>query len=299
MKKIILLIALLSAMFATSASGQVVKGDMNDDGKIDISDLNDIVNTVLGLKPLQYIQSLVVKGDMNDDCKIDVSDINEIVNTILGNSPLRYIHEYVDLGLPSGTLWATTNIGADCPEDFGLYFAWGETTGYAVDASDGHSFDWANYKWCKGSFSRLTKYCIKDEELPLSTSPDGKTILDAEDDAATANWGSGWCIPSIAQIEELYNSGYTTTEWTTVNGVYGEKITSKSNGNSIFLPAAGYRSAKNYIINSGGFYWSREIYLYFCCDAYYLRFSSSSIYQTQGSRCDGRSVRAVRATTAQ
>jgi len=292
---------LVCAMCAVAASAQVVKGDMNGDGNIDVTDLNETVNTLLGIKPLQYVFDHVVKGDMNEDGVIDVTDLNDIVNTILGIKPLQYLedHEYVDLGLPSGTLWATTNVGATKPEDYGLYFAWGETKGYAKGES--HTFNWSNYKWCNGSASKMTKYSTSTSywDSSLGTSPDNKTVLDADDDAATANWGSGWQMPSLAQIKELYNSSYTTTEWTTMNGVNGRKITSKSNGNSIFLPAAGYRSAKNYIINSGGFYWSREIYLYFCCDAYYLRFSSSSIYQTQGSRCDGRSVRAVRATTAQ
>ncbi|MBR6016482.1 MAG: hypothetical protein IK067_05060, partial [Prevotella sp.] len=97
-------------------------------------------------------------------------------------------HEYVDLGLPSGTLWATCNVGAETPEDYGLYFAWGETVGYTGDTSDGRLFDWANYKWCDGSNTTLTKYC-NNSEKGKDGFTDDKTVLDPEDDAATANWG--------------------------------------------------------------------------------------------------------------
>jgi len=290
---------LVCAMCAVAASAQVVKGDMNGDGNIDVTDLNETVNTLLGIKPLQYVFDHVVKGDMNEDGVIDVTDLNDILNTILGIKPLQYLegHEYVDLGLPSGTLWATTNVGATKPEDYGLYFAWGETTGYTSDTDDGHSFKWVNYKWSNGSAYKITKYCTSTSywDSSLGTSPDNKTVLDAEDDAATANWGSGWRMPSLAQFEELYNRSYTTTEWTTVNGVYGRKITSKSNGNSIFLPAAGYRNGTSLDgEGSDGRYWSRELNSSGSYAAYYLGFSSSSIGWNCYGRYGGRSVRAVR-----
>lgn len=316
MKKLLLTIALMSALCVQSLSAQIVKGDMNDDGKIDVDDLNETVNTVLGFKPLQYIQSLVVKGDMNDDCKIDVSDINEIVNTILGNSPLRYIHEYVDLGLPSGTLWATTNIGADCPEDFGLYFAWGETTGYAGSDYQNHPFKWDNYKWMipgKASWEYVTKYTCSDGSTGMSWYSNGEyvgstidgvtykelTELLPEDDAATANWGSGWRMPSKEQLLELRNSNYTTIEWTTENEVEGIKITSKRNGNSIFLPAAGWRYGTEPLGFVESAYWSRSLYLNGSYNAWYLKFASGYINMNMKYRYQGRSVRPVRVTTAQ
>jgi len=143
--------------------------------------------------------------------------------------------EAVDLGLPSGTKWANMNVGATAPEDYGLYFAWGETMGYTSDTSDGHSFDWENYKWCNGSGKTLTKYCTTSDYGTV----DNKMVLDLEDDAAYLNWGDKWRMPTITEIQELLDN--TTSEWTTQNGVYGRKFTSKSNGNAVFLPAAGYR----------------------------------------------------------
>jgi len=221
----------------------------------------------------------------------DGSGVTATCTVTVGNKK----QEYVDLGLPSGTLWATTNVGADSPEDYGLYFAWGETKGYAKGES--HTFSWSNYKWCNGDYDKLTKYCTSFEywDTSLGIFPDNKTVLDAEDDAATANWGSGWRMPTRAQLEELYNSSYTTTEWTTVNGVNGRKITSKSNGNSIFLPAAGYRYDA-YLSGEGsyGYYWSRELYSSDSYDAYYLFFDSSGVNTHYGSRYFGQSVRAVR-----
>ena len=201
---------------------------------------------------------------------------------------------YVDLGLPSGTLWAVTNIGADNPEDYGLYFAWGETTGYTQDTSDGHSFNWASYKYCKGSSTTLTKYCYKSS-YGYNGFTDTLTELEPEDDAAYVNWGSNWRMPSLDQIKELYNSSYTTTTWTTLNGVSGRKITSKSNGNSLFLPAAGRREGSNRReTGSSGFYWSRTPDT--TDSAYNLYFNSGSVYTTYAGRCGGMSVRPVRAS---
>jgi len=212
----------------------------------------------------------------------------------------------IDLGLPSGTLWASCNVGASSPEEYGLYFAWGETQGYTGDTSDGRLFDWASYKWMnagQSSWYQINKYTFADGRTSGcwydsngTFIGDGLTELLPEDDAATANWGSDWQMPSNEQFEELINSSYTTTEWTTLNGVYGRKITSKSNGNSIFLPAAGYRyhAGLDYT-GSYGYYWSRSLGTFKSDDARYLYFGSGSIYTDDGSRYYGRSVRPVRA----
>ena len=207
--------------------------------------------------------------------------------------------KYVDLGLPSGTLWATCNVGADSPEDYGLYFAWGETTGNTQDTSDGRSFDWSTYKYCSGSYSTLTKYC-NDSSCGYNGFTDNLTELLLEDDAATANWGTNWRMPSYDQFNELFNSSYTTTtEWTTVNGVYGYKITSKMSGyvgNFIFLPAAGYRYNSS-LGNAGlvGYYWSRTLGTIGPFDARSLYFGSLGIGTGSNlDRCNGRSVRPVR-----
>ncbi len=196
--------------------------------------------------------------------------------------------EYVDLGLPSGVLWATCNVGADKPEESGLYYAWGETKGYAKGES--HNFDWSNYKWFNGSNNTLTKYCTSSSDGTV----DNKTVLDPEDDAATANWGSGWRMPTSQEIDDLYNSAYTTTEWVTVNGVTGRKITSKSNGNSIFMPAAGYRDdASLSSEGSYGDYWSSSLYTSNSGNAYGLSFDSDNVDWDGIERYYGQSVRAV------
>ena len=195
--------------------------------------------------------------------------------------------EYVDLGLPSGTLWATCNVGASKPEEYGDYFAWGETTPKST-------YDWSTYRWCKGSYYTMTKYCT-DSKYGYNGFTDNLTELQPEDDAATANWGSGWKMPSYDQINELVNDEYTTSEWTQLNGVYGCKVTSKSNGNSIFLPAAGYRwSGELRNAGSFGYCWSSSLdpgYGYLAC---YLYFGSGYRYWGYSYRDRGRSVRAVR-----
>ena len=200
--------------------------------------------------------------------------------------------EYVDLGLPSKTLWATCNIGASKPEEFGLYFAWGETQGYTSDASDGHKFEIKNYKWYdfNSKYPKLLKYRINRNGIA------DKKVLDPEDDAATVNWGSKWQIPSLKQIKELCDSTYTTAEWTTLNGVTGRKITSRKNGNSIFLPAA------NIIITAGssGIYWSRTLYMGMDDDAVTLEFYKDKwFFDSHTPRYYGLRIRPVRTQKSQ
>ena len=139
-------------------------------------------------------------------------------------------HEYVDLGLPSGLKWATCNVGADTPEEYGDYFAWGETEPKTT-------YNWSTYKYCNGSEETMTKYCVSSSFGTV----DNKTVLELEDDAAHVNWGGNWRMPTKAERDELRNTSNCTWTRTTQNGVEGYKVTSKVNGNSIFLPAAGYR----------------------------------------------------------
>ena len=214
-------------------------------------------------------------------------DSIKVVN--IGDEPLVH-HGIVDLGLPSGTLWATCNIGANAPEEYGDYFAWGETEGYFSGKTH---FEWDTYKWCQGSYNALTKYCTDSRYGTV----DNKKELDLEDDAAYVNWGPGWRMPSSSQFEELINSNYTTTTWTTLNGVYGRMITSKRNGNSIFLPAPGGRHEDS-LINAGsdGSYWSRTLGMSYSSDASGLFFNPYNIIVGGDSRCFGRSVRPVRIT---
>ena len=189
-------------------------------------------------------------------------------------------YEYVDLGLPSGLKWATMNVGANAPEGYGDYFAWGET-----EPKD--YYDWSTYKWCNGSENTLTKYCTSSNYGTV----DNKTTLDLEDDAAHANWGGAWRMPTFDEFVELWTK--CTWEWTSLNGVYGRKVTGP-NGNSIFLPAAGCRhgSSLDYA-GSYGYYWSSSLYTDDPLYGWYLSFNSSNFGMSSRNRCYGRSVRAV------
>lgn len=181
--------------------------------------------------------------------------------------------DYVDLDLPNGTLWATCNVGAEKPEDAGFYYAWGEI-------EPRNSYSLTNYKWYNGSDVSFAKY-------------GDKTTLELSDDAAYVNWGSNWRMPSMKEFRSLINSAYTTTEVTTQNGVKGLKITSKSNGNSIFLPAVGY--VNNASIAGGGvncYYWSASSYTN--GQIYYLTIEDNDASVKYCSRYMGQSIRPVR-----
>lgn len=144
----------------------------------------------------------------------------------------------VDLGLPSGTLWADRNIGATSPEDYGDYYAWGETTTKS-------NYDWSNYKHGNGSTYDVSKKYNKS---------DGRTTLERIDDVACQKWGNGWCMPTHAQFQELKDN--CTWTWTSRNGKKGFEITGQ-NGKTIFLPAAGWRCCLEHIgVNAHGYYWS-------------------------------------------
>lgn len=211
---------------------------------------------------------------LNDNSKVTYS-ISQVKEVSFVESEE---HEYVDLGLPSGTKWATCNVGASSPEEYGDYFAWGETVPKDY-------YDWSTYFDTDGGGSTFKKY----------NNNGGLTELQPEDDAATANWGSPWRMPSPDQIKELSDSRYTATEWTQVNGVNGRKVTSKSNGNSIFLPAAGDRWVDSlYDAGSYGNYWSSSLYPSYDGYACYLDFGSGNWDWYNDGRGDGRSVRAVR-----
>ena len=197
-------------------------------------------------------------------------------------------HEYVDLGLTSGTLWATCNVGAYRPQDAGLFFAWGDTVGHGSDTSDGYLFSWENYKWGEvaGEDTNFTKYC-SDSSRGKDGFTDGKNELDPEDDAAYVNWGSLWRTPSKEQFDEL-KSECTWTK-TTVQGVNGYEVKG-TNGNTIFLPETGWRIDD--MLLDGGAYWSRSTDPDDAGGAYYLGWDDWGEY-IFGGRLDGQCVRPV------
>ena len=195
-------------------------------------------------------------------------------------------HEYVDLGLPSGTLWATSNVGAATPEAYGDYFAWGETQPKT-------NYKWSTYQYCNGNYNKLTKYC-DNSSYGNNGFTDNLTMLLPEDDAATVNWGSDWRMPTYEEWEELNQN--TTQTWVTQNGVNGILFTA-ANGNTLFLPCAGHYNENylNYPL-ADGCYWSSSLsvsYPYYA-RSYHFSSSNNSFYSY---RCQGASVRPVRASS--
>ena len=206
--------------------------------------------------------------------KTTTTDLTVELNKVKKMNTLEVtLHEYVDLGLPSGLLWATCNIGANAPEEYGDYFAWGETTPKSV-------YDWDNYQFWDGN--NLTKY----------NESDGLTTLLPEDDAAVANWGNGWRIPTLAEWQELIVN--TTGIRTQLNGESGYLFTA-SNGNTLFIPAAGDLwdpSGENYDAGWGSVYWSSSLFDQWT--SYSTRFVEDDIGMTFWSRTTGLPVRPVR-----
>ena len=209
---------------------------------------------------------------------------------------VRSVHAYVDLGL--SVKWATCNVGAISPEDYGVYYAWGVTTGQG-------NYDWAAYKWSSYTWEKwgvapdknLTKYNINSNYGIV----DNRTVLELADDTAHRNWGGIWRMPSNAEIEELLNTDNCTWEWISQNSVNGYKVTSNKEGykdKSIFLPAAG--SIYDILIDKVGqeaTYWSSDLYKNnpscACVMYFYHNEYTSGMTSTYNSRFYGFSVRPV------
>ena len=203
--------------------------------------------------------------------------------------------EYVDLGLPNGTLWAKCNIGATTETDYGVYFPWGDISGISGGLVGKYSdkvFDWAHYKYCNGSSTTLTKYCTDSSYGTV----DDKTTLEPTDDAASQIMGGNWRMPTAAEFQELYDN--TTNEWVegyNGSGVNGMKFTSKTNGKSIFFPASG-RAYGTEVSNRGSFglYWSSSLHPSNSSGGLSLYFFSGYIDpQYNGNRYYGFCVRSV------
>ena len=192
----------------------------------------------------------------------------------------------VDLGL--SVKWATCNLGAESPEQYGDYYAWGETETKT-------KYDWTTYKWCKGKFGTLTKYCFQDvRNLGIV---DNKTELDPEDDVAFIKLGGRWRMPTKEEFDELINN--CSWERSIINGINGFKFTSKINGNSIFFPAAGsYSSESLWVEGSQGTYLSSSLDT-ICSNAaygmYFILDTNGEGYFSDGIpfRWEGASVRPV------
>ena len=195
--------------------------------------------------------------------------------------------EYVDLGLPSGVKWATFNVGATQPEEYGDYFAWGETEPKEL-------YDWSTYKWCDGLYNTLTKYNTDSEYGVV----DNKKILESSDDAAYVNWGGNWRMPSVDEWNELLS--HCSLKWEERNGVSGVTLVSVQNGNSLFLPAAGVYHYDNGLVNLNVEGWYRTNSLDESRGTISLGFSyTGSINWYANDRCFGQPVRPVYGSRAE
>lgn len=241
-------------------------------------------------------EAQISKFDLNDDGKLTVADITVLVNAIMsgvGETPSNVVA--VDLGLPSGTLWANMNVGATSPLDDGLYFAYGETTGYTSDTSDGHVFNWANYKYCNGTNNSIWKYCTTSK----CGAVDDKTTLEPKDDAAHENWGDGWRIPTKVEMQELIDNTHKNVYRN--KGVWVLQLSSVKNGKMIELPLSGNRYNSK-ISNQGtaARYWTSTVRLTTDgnTEAYTLWARQDgtvdNLESSGGPRCYGYSIRAVR-----
>ena len=206
----------------------------------------------------------------------------------------------VDLGL--SVKWASCNLGATKPEEFGDFYAWGETEPYYISESNTYynartwkagkedGYSWYSYKWCKGSGSLLTKYCL-DANSGYNGFIDGKTVLDSEDDAAYVNLGGNWRLPTKAEQDELREK--CNWEWTSINGIDGYQVTG-TNGNSIFLPAAGLYSYQQLVLGyTDGAYWTSSLDTDYSNDSAFFSVSSKRVECGRYDRCNGLPIRPV------
>lgn len=245
-----------------------------------------------------YNEEWVIAGDMGGDRYVGCT-IRPVYDDGTVVPPPTTLPDPVDLGL--SVKWASFNLGATRPEEYGDYYAWGETAPYYSDQDpltwkEGKEagYDWVSYKWCMGSKDTMTKYCNRSE-YGYNGFTDTKTVLDPEDDAAHVNLGGTWRIPTDAEWTELRTN--CTWEWTKLNEVNCYKVTSNKSGYTdkyIFLPAAGDRYHSDLrSAGSVGHFWSSTIYTGRPGLAWGVYFGSSQVLRGNQSRCYGYSVRPV------
>lgn len=262
---------LVATVNPANASDKSVTWASNDTGVATVDDTGKVTAVDEGSTIIT-----ATCGDCSATCFVDVSLWQKYDGEDNG-------HRYVDLGLPSGLKWATCNVGADTPVGYGDYYAWGET-------ETKNSYSYATYKWANGSYSSLTKYNYSSAYGPVV---DNKTTLEPGDDVAYVKWGDNWRMPTWNEFRELTDN--CVTEWKSHNGVNGLKLTSKKNGNSIFLPASGNIEGVD-LENVGriGCYRSSTLKTSRPTLSWFLSVSVNGAYNVDSrSRCDGLSVRPV------
>ena len=281
-KRAMLALCLL-ALCWLPAKADVMHGDVDGDGAVEISDVTWLIEYLLTNDATGVN---LQNADVNQDGQVDIADVSKLIDLLLLVPANPHPDsDYVDLGLPSGTLWATCNVGASAPEEYGDYFSWGETEPKVV-------YNDETYKWCNGFWNRMTKYCTVSD-YGYDGFVDNKTELDPEDDAAYVNWGPSWRMPTSEQQQELIDN--CTWTWTMLNGVNGQLVTGP-NGKSIFLPAAGCHIDESFSnAGSDGCYWSRMLSSDYPFGAYSLYFTGSNYWNHWlYARKNGLTVRAVR-----
>lgn len=297
MKKFFLTLSLFAMTLMAGAQEPTLKArsvyDVNQDDKVTVQDVPALVNRLAAKAEDKTVVDTESLMDLIRTLTESIQTLKDQVSTLqynMGIAPgtVEVKHSFVDLGLPSGTLWATCNVGAENPEDAGLYFAWGENTGLVGDVSDGILFDWKSYLLMDpkiNDWMGCRKYTFEDGQTEGCWYVDGEYVgsrvgldwvknlrkLEAYDDGASYMWGRDWCMPTIVQLRELEQ--YATAEIEQLNGVYGIKLVSKKNGQSIFLPAAGHR-IDGELKNAGtiGYYWSSELSSEWSDQAMYFQF---------------------------
>ena len=263
------------------ANGSATNVKLTEQTSITLSGGNIVVdNVTYAASDISHIsyKPNALHVDINGDGAVDVGDIMAIINIMGGGSqtaaytvcPNANHPHMIDLGLPSGTLWACCNVGANAPEDYGEYYAWGET-----QTKD--TYSWDTYQYGKTGANLVNI---------------GSDIAATDYDAATANWGTLWCMPSSDQCNELVDNCLSV--WTTQNGVYGRKFTG-TNGGTLFLPAAGFRLRGDLSrVGSYGNYWTSTLCERPQTSSMELGFDSEGEYTLPIYRCNGLSVRPVR-----
>ena len=275
-RTLFLLISLYMGLMGANAQSN--KFDLNEDGDVNITDVTKIVTKIL-------TQNEENGYDLNDDGDVNITDVILLVNYILGlnngnpgggGNETNATGEAIDLGLPSGTKWASCNVGATKPEEYGGYYAWGET-------EVKNHYEWNTYIHCDDGSYTHCHYI-------------GSDISGTEYDVAHVKWGGKWCMPTLDDIKELLDNCHCDSE--ILNDVDGKRFTSKINGNSIFLPAAAHHFNTDYFAPGKlGNYWSSTLLpfpFYISDEAYYLYFFSNGADSTHYyHRASGQSVRPV------
>ena len=251
---------------------------------------------IIALPPMTMASgfTVIVTDTEGKQMKIKTTKSQTIARSSLLRMPVKEFvatmingHEYVDLGL--SVKWATCNVGATKPEQYGYYYAWGET-------KTKDEYNWKTYKWCNGGKYGMTKYIVDN----MYGAVDNKTTLETEDDVARLKWGGIWHIPTYAEWNELRSLDNCSWTWTSSykgTGVSGYIVRSKKNGfkaMSIFLPVAGYRGGKNiFEADARGGYWFSSLYEHDSSEAWALNIDKEYIINDSFSRDYGLSIRPV------